>query len=248
MTIATKLAAGLVAASAFEELTEPAVVTVAEPAPVAEPAAEAPARLPSTTTFSLRVPVTDDDGKRYDHLVLAAPELHHEKALQAPSATRSGDGTVDMISVLSGVPVAAIRRLAVRDGLAIAIWLAEQRRAAAVSDDPAADTESDGAKRQTFTLLTPVVLDTGEVVSEITLGEPTLETGMLADKVEGQAAKTAVMLAHCSGRSPAVINRLKLRDVARLEAWLDPFWAAGAASLIAPASQPSANDSPQTAA
>ena len=288
------------------------IVTVPEPGrPVTPPAT--PAAVPGKTVFALRAPITDAAGKTHATLALDRPALHHDIAAQARGGT--DDPTAAMIAALSGVPIEAIRTLAIRDSLPIALWLRAARtppwRLNAISvddagqnfsaattahvrgrpdvvlsvavvnggiagvtvqtpgavfhgpatidlDDPAgtgsgaaikavaspyderSETAADGPQRRTFRLLDPVTVG-GDTLTELTLAEPTLETGMMADAVAGMAEKTARMLVHCSGKTLSVVNRLSLRDVARLEAWLDPFWVAGAASLIAPDQNPSPN-------
>ncbi len=75
---------------------------------------------------------------------------------------------------------------------------------------------------RTFNLLVPFEFE-GRRVERLTATEPTLDAMLAGQKYKEPSRQTAAMVAAVTGQPLPVINRLALRDLNRVEAWLGPF-------------------------
>lgn len=172
---------------------------------------EAPVPAPVTFTLALTKPITKD-GARIDSLVLEEPELRHFVV-----AARKGSGqasTIALIAQISGLTEDEATRIKTRDARAIEKWMRDLR--ASVSDG---DADIDDGRR--FVLLSP--LEGPPRLEAMTLREPDLGSGVAVEKFKTEAEQSAALLAALSDTTIPTVNRLKLRDLARMEAWVFPL-------------------------
>jgi len=176
----------------------------------------------ASKVFNLAVPITDDAGSTWTSITLREPTLRDQAAVQRRTSATGTEQTAQLLSILSGVPESAVRRLKTRDARRMQKWerllVADAIEKDVAADDPTADL----APYRTFVLASPIQTDTG-ALTEITVREPDLEAGIAIEKFKTTAEQTAAMLSALSGHPIPVVMRLAARDVARIERWLSFF-------------------------
>lgn len=183
-----------------------------------------------TRTFTLTRPVVDDAGKEYATITIAEPELHHQVQVERKKTAGESEITAALIGLLSGLPDAAVRRLKLRDVIAIKTWLDGVISSGVKADlarEAAAPLSLDEPERP-FELLVPVALSDG-VLTRITVREPDLEAGIAVERFALPSEQTAALIATCSGQIIPNVMRMKVRDVRRIERWFDFLLQPGAA-------------------
>jgi hypothetical protein len=173
-------------------------------------AAQSPAAL--TYTLQLAKPITDGD-RRLDALTVVEPEVRH--FVHASRKASPQETTIALIAQIAGISEDAAGRLKTRDARAVQKWIEGLRKFEPIEADV---DEDDG---RTFTLLSP--LDGPPRVERLTLREPDLASGVAVEKFKTEAEQSAALIASLSGQTIPQIMRLKLRDMARVEAWLYPL-------------------------
>lgn len=175
-----------------------------------------------TRTFALARPIADDTGKAYPSITLTEPELHHLAQVERKTTAGENEISAALISILSGVPETAVRRIKLRDVLQIQRWVDDVMASGVKADllrEAAAPIEANEPER-TFELLVPVVLNDA-TLARITMREPDLEAGIAIEKFKLPSEQTAALIATCSGQIIPNVMRMKVRDVRRIERWVD---------------------------
>jgi len=180
-------------------------------------------------TFKLAVPIRDDSGKVWSEITIAEPELRHRVHVQRQKTASLAEQTARMLSALSEVPEAAIRRMKQRDARSCNRWIEAVVRSGIEADllaEAAGEIADPFSDPRTFELMAHVPTD-GAPVTSVTVREPDIETGIAVERMELEGEKTAALIAACSGLVIPVVMRMRLRDVARLERWFDFFFGDG---------------------
>ncbi len=175
-----------------------------------KPGAAAPAG--ESRVFTLSRPI-EDKGQPLAELKLAEPELRH--MIVAERKPSGAELAVSLISQLSGVSEAAIRRLKLKDLRAIEAWIRELR----LTSTCAFEEDAVGAL---FVLSSPIETN-GTPIDRLRLREPDIEASIAVEKFAKPHEQTAAMIAALTDLTIPVVTRLKLRDLAVIEAWLTPF-------------------------
>lgn len=183
---------------------------IASPAPHPDPASEAERR-----TFTLSGPIADTTGNLVTTITLSEPELGH--LMLAEHEKSGGEQAAALISQLSGIPKAALRRLKLADLKAFERWMRELREIGGAA------YEDDGAGGAVFTLALPIPVEGGKAIDKLRLRTPDLDASIAVEKFKKQHEQTAAMIAALADLTIPVVRRLKIRDVAVIEAWLAPF-------------------------
>jgi hypothetical protein len=183
-------------------------------------------------TFKLAVPVRDDAGHVWSEITVVEPELLHRVHVQRQKTATRAEQTARLIAALSGVPEPVVRRMKTRDAHTISHWIDDVVESGARADALAEMASGEERRHETsrsFQLLAPV-LTADRPVTEVTVVEPDLEAGIAVEKMDLEAEKTAALIAICAGVTIPVVMRMKLRDIVRIERWMDFFFNAGEAS------------------
>lgn len=167
-----------------------------------------------TMKLKLAVPV-EDKGVVIGEVTVQEPELRHQIAAERTSSQT--EQAIRLISQLTGLPESVARRLKFRDAARIRGWVGGLMDSIEPLD---CDPLLEGGPK-TFQLLVPI--DGGKPINEITIQEPDIEAGIAVEKFKHQHEQDAAMIAALSGLTIPVVSRLKMRDVARIKAWLLPF-------------------------
>jgi len=163
--------------------------------------------------FALVHPITHDD-RTWDTIELPPPTLAH--VIYGEARAKGTMARVHQLSFMSGVPVEAVRSLKLRDMRAVLAWFAELDKTASGE----AQIEPGEA---TFELGTPLTSN-GVTIAHLTVREPDLNASIVAEKFADKPYQgIAAMLAQLSGHPIAVIHKLTMADLARIEAWFVPF-------------------------
>ncbi|WP_171988140.1 phage tail assembly protein [Hyphomicrobium sp. NDB2Meth4] len=176
-----------------------------------------------TKDFHLQVPITDEVGSAWTKITLREPTLADMIAVERKVTALGNAFTADMLSLLSNLPETAVRKLKFRDLRPIERWLNSLQHTVA-DDDPL-----EAVPQRTFKLLVPLQTN-GAPITSLTVREPDLDCGIMVDKFKGAAEQQAAMIAALSDQVIPVITRMAMRDVRRIDAWLNFFSFAGAFS------------------
>lgn len=175
-----------------------------------------PERSAGTLTFELSRPVADEAGKVYTEITVEEPSLADFIQADRKSASPAEKGIV-IIAIAGHLPIEAVKRMKLPDANRIKRWLERLRdKAAGEGHDEPTD---DG---RVFELITPIQNGT-QTVSRVTLIEPDLGSGVAVEKFKSEHEQTAALIATLSGLTIPVVHQLRLRDIARMEAWFYPF-------------------------
>lgn len=175
-----------------------------------KPGAVAPAG--ESRVFALSRPI-EDKGQTLAELTLAEPELRH--MIVAERKPSGAELAVSLIAQLSGISETAIRRLKLKDLRAIEAWIRDLRLTSACSFEE----DVGGAL---FVLSSPIETN-GTPIERLRLREPDIEASIAVEKFSKPHEQTAAMIAALTDITIPVVTRLKLRDLAVIEAWLTPF-------------------------
>lgn len=162
--------------------------------------------------FALSKPI-EDKGQIHAKLTLAEPELRH--MIIAERKPSGAELAASLIAQLSGVSELAIRRLKIKDLRAIEAWIRGLRETSGCSFEE----DAGGAL---FVLSSPIETN-GTPVERLRLREPDIEASIAVERFSKPHEQTAAMIAALADLTIPVVTRLKLRDLAVIEAWLTPF-------------------------
>lgn len=176
-----------------------------------KPGAAAPAG--ESRVFVLSRPI-EDKGQPLAELKLSEPELRH--MIVAERKPSGAELAVSLIAQLSGASEAAIRRLKLKDLRAIEAWIRDLRLTSSCA------FEEDAAGGALFVLSSPIETN-GTPIERLRLREPDIEASIAVEKFSKPHEQTAAMIAALTDLTIPVVTRLKLRDLAVIEAWLTPF-------------------------
>jgi hypothetical protein len=172
-----------------------------------------------TTTIALTRPLRMADAE-ITELKLVEPELRHFVA--SGRRASANEQTAALIAALSGISEEAAVRLKLRDAKRIQRWFEELRRDALAPGGPgASDEDVDDGRR--FVLVAPIASGGDNIMSTLTLREPDLGSGVAVEKFKSEMEQTAALLAALSGLTIPAVMGLRLRDLARMEAWVYPL-------------------------
>lgn len=180
----------------------------------------------ATRTFRLAVPIRVDDGKEIAELTLTEPRLVDAMRLEKQGFSTATEASAGLLALLSGVPDAIIRKLKMRDAMSMQRWIQALADGALSAD---ADLDADtalAAGAHSFALSAALPTDTAPVTA-LTLREPDVESAIAVERFKGQHERTAALIATLSGQIIPVVQKLAMRDVERIERWLDFFSNAG---------------------
>jgi hypothetical protein len=219
-------------ASAFSPLAGVApVATVPEPGqPETLPIVAIPAR--TGEVFELIVPLQRQGLPPIEDLIAHEPALHHKADFER--ITDPGTATISIIAALTGISEDQVGALLPFDSQPIAEWIIGRIQLSLWSpklDDkgkelPLAEQLRDHPMSLTLQLDHPVTYQTTTMTS-LTIKAPTLNSTVGLGKFTTSAEQTAMMISKLADIPYPVAFRLKLVDVARIEAYLAPFYPRG---------------------
>jgi hypothetical protein len=156
-----------------------------------------------------------DDARMWDAIELVTPRVHH--LVQAETEAPGGGLRQSMllVSLLSGVPEAALNRLTLPDLKAL-------QKIVAAASAPKNCIVTDGDDHATFELGDPIETDNATITT-LRLRTPDVEAMLTAEKFKGPNKQTSAMIASLSGQMIPVIHRLSVADFNAIDRWLTPF-------------------------
>jgi hypothetical protein len=190
-------------------------------------------------TVTLARQIATKGGARIETLTLVPMELRHSMM----SETQRGGAAqaAALIAALAGIADADARRLSLQDLRAIEAAPATAARL------PTLTPTGEGVA---VTLAHPITIDGGAKVERLQLRVPDIEASIAVEAVArnerrdgvlvplNPAEQTAAMLATLTGFTIPDVARLRMIDVAAIEAWLLPFVNASSSKAEAGATSP----------
>lgn len=181
-------------------------------------------------TIQLAVPLTDTAGGVITTLDLRQPTLGDRAKVQRDAgATSEMKQGLAMVSALSGVPAETLQRIKIRDMMKVQSWI---KAVTALSDLPAdfvSPADAAGEASRTFVLSMPI-RTAGADLTELTLREPDLDSGIAVERFTSPAEQSAALIAHLSGQIIPTVMRLSLRDANEIDRYLGFFFDPGVLS------------------
>jgi Phage tail assembly chaperone proteins, E, or 41 or 14 len=217
-------------------------LAVAAIATVAEPPGESAPMPPVDTreAFDLICPIQRPGHAPIDILRAEEPALHHKADYER--IADPGEATIAIIAALTGVDPAHVSALMPFDSAPISEWIQgrlnmqlwQPKRDANGAEMPLAEQLRDHPLSLTIPLDHPVTHG-ASTITQLTVKAPTLGAAVGLGKLTTTADQTAMMIAKLTDVPYPVARRLRLVDVAKIEAFIAPFYSRGPRTPKAPA-------------